>query len=337
METTAFDVDVPIKFWTLLDEDRALLAGERGAPALGFAVLLKHYSRHGQFPRGRAEVPDDVIVFVAGQLGVDAADLGFYEWSGSTIEYHRARPGTISATASRPSLRWCSRPWQAVSRRLRELVREFKTRGPVYRCTGVPVYRRTVRTTLRASYTGHYRRGLIALLEVLEFRSNNSAHRPVIDALGLLSCYAKAGNLTDYPLGESVPSHRNERGLVGSGVPGRHPGRARVTRMVCEVVTFKALREQLRCREIWVVGADSCRELLAGLHRLKDLVLQGCAGWSCWSTRGRTSCRAWAPRRASVSSRSALQLLRREQPTSPHRGIPRGMTDDHGVELLGST
>ena len=40
---------------------------------------MKHYSRHGQFPRGRWEVPDDVIVFVAGQLGIDAADLGFYE------------------------------------------------------------------------------------------------------------------------------------------------------------------------------------------------------------------------------------------------------------------
>lgn len=50
---------------------------------------------------------------------------------------------------------------------LRELVHEFKTNGPVYR--------RTVQTTLKASYTGHYRRGLIALLEVLEFRSNNTA------------------------------------------------------------------------------------------------------------------------------------------------------------------
>lgn len=36
-------------------------------------------------------------------------------------------------------------------------------------------------------------------------------------------------------------------------------GRARVTRMVYEVVTFQALREQLRCKEIWVVGADSWR------------------------------------------------------------------------------
>ncbi len=31
------------------------------------------------------------VVFVAGQLGIDAAGLGFYEWSGSTIEYHRAQ------------------------------------------------------------------------------------------------------------------------------------------------------------------------------------------------------------------------------------------------------
>ena len=45
---------------------------------------------------------------------------------------------------------------------LRELVHEFKTQGPVYR--------RTVQTTLKASYTNHYRRGLIKLLDVLEFR-----------------------------------------------------------------------------------------------------------------------------------------------------------------------
>jgi hypothetical protein len=35
---------------------------------------------------------------------------------------------------------------------LRELVHEYKTKGPVYR--------RTVATTLKASYTNHYRRGL---------------------------------------------------------------------------------------------------------------------------------------------------------------------------------
>jgi hypothetical protein len=39
---------------------------------------------------------------------------------------------------------------------------------------------------------------LIALLDVLEFRSNNATHRPVIDALALITRYAKAGNLTYY-------------------------------------------------------------------------------------------------------------------------------------------
>ena len=36
-------------------------------------------------------------------------------------------------------------------------------------------------------------------------------------------------------------------------------GRRRVVRMVYEVVTFQALRDQLRCKEIWVVGADRWR------------------------------------------------------------------------------
>ena len=135
---------------------------------------------------------------------------------------------------------------------LRELVHEVRTKGPVYR--------RTVQTTLRASYTGHYRRGLIALLGVLDFRSNNTAHRPVIDALALITRYARAGNLTYYPLGEAVPVHRGATGDWSDLVYRADTrGRERVTRMVYEVVTFQALREQLRCKEIWVVGAESWR------------------------------------------------------------------------------
>ncbi|MGI8447798.1 MAG: DUF4158 domain-containing protein [Streptosporangiaceae bacterium] len=444
----AAKADELIEFWTLLDEDREELAGKRGATALGFALLLKHYSRCGRFPRGRSELSDAVVGFVARQLGMDASELGFYEWSGSTIEYHRAHLGFRVATVAdqekltewlaisvahaerrpdrvreellaqfrkehiepptsgrllrmvRSALRAAEKNWTArISSRLdpqatacllnlvgtediaaaedelqnpdsvlgliksasgnvsldsmmteisklqavravglptglfadvaprvldswrarasveapshlrhhakpltltllaapvhdrereitdtlvelliatvhrigaraerrvtdqlvnafkrvtgkenllfsiaeaalakpddavrevvfpavsggeqalQELVHEFRTKGPVYR--------RTVQTTLRASYTGHYRRGLIALLEVLEFRSNNAAHRPVIDALTLIGRYAKAGNLTYYPLGETVPAHRGTAGdWSGLGVPKRHP------------------------------------------------------------------------------------------------------------------
>lgn len=135
---------------------------------------------------------------------------------------------------------------------LRELVHEFKTSGPMYR--------RTVQTTLKASYTNHYRRGLIALLGVLEFRSS-STHQPVIEALRLMRRFAGAGNITYYPLGELIPMHR---GLRGDWEDVLHRedrrGRRRVVRMVYEVATLQALRDALRCKEIWVVGADRWRD-----------------------------------------------------------------------------
>ncbi|GAA2815340.1 hypothetical protein GCM10010441_44950 [Kitasatospora paracochleata] len=136
---------------------------------------------------------------------------------------------------------------------LRELVHEFKTRGPVYR--------RTVQTTLKASYTNHYRRGLIKLLDVLEFRSSNHTHRPVIEALALVARYAAAGNTTYYPLGETVPVHKAMGGDWAEVVHRTDKrGRRRVVRMVYEVVAFQALRDQLKCKEIWVVGADKWRD-----------------------------------------------------------------------------
>jgi TnpA family transposase len=135
---------------------------------------------------------------------------------------------------------------------LRELVHEYKTKGPVYR--------RTVRTTLKASYTNHYRRGLIELLNVLEFRSNNSAHRPVLDALDLIKRHAHT-RVTYYPAEEEpVPTHRVLTGdwsqLVYSEAGN---GQRRVVRSVYEIATLQALRDCLRCKEIWVCGAQTWR------------------------------------------------------------------------------
>jgi hypothetical protein len=46
-----------------------------------------------------------------------------------------------------------------------------------------------VRVQLRSSYSHHYRRGLPGLLKALVFRCNNTAHKPVMDALDLLERY----------------------------------------------------------------------------------------------------------------------------------------------------
>jgi hypothetical protein len=78
---------------------------------------------------------------------------------------------------------------------LKDLVAEYRVKGTEYE--------RQKRKVFTASYTNHYRRGLIWLLGVLEFRSNNTAHRPVIDALALIVRYAHSS--AQYcPLGEHV-------------------------------------------------------------------------------------------------------------------------------------
>ena len=42
---------------------------------------------------------------------------------------------------------------------------------------------------LKASYTNHYQAGLVQILEALELRSNNTVHRPVLEALELIKRY----------------------------------------------------------------------------------------------------------------------------------------------------
>ncbi|MBJ7473204.1 MAG: hypothetical protein JHD16_17995 [Solirubrobacteraceae bacterium] len=137
---------------------------------------------------------------------------------------------------------------------LRDLVAEFKTTGPEYR--------RTVKTTLQHSYTGHYRRGLIELLEVLEFRSNNARHRPVLDAIEAVRRHAQARGKY-YPDGEVFPEHAwmrgdwHELGLE----PAADDSGQRIVRTVYEICAFQALREQVRCKDIWVVGAEKWRSV----------------------------------------------------------------------------
>jgi hypothetical protein len=57
---------------------------------------------------------------------------------------------------------------------------------------------------MQASYRHHYRRILSALLAVLEIRSNNTVHRPVLNALSLVRRYAQTPGRF-YPLDEDLP------------------------------------------------------------------------------------------------------------------------------------
>jgi hypothetical protein len=134
---------------------------------------------------------------------------------------------------------------------LHDLVREYKSTGPTYRLH--------VQTHVRASYRSHYRRVLPALLEALEFRSNNAAHRPLIRALDLLKRSASR-RCRFYALNEEVPLE----GVVPAGwldpvIRQDAWGRDRSDRITYEICGLQTLRDKLRCKEVWVVGADRYR------------------------------------------------------------------------------
>lgn len=133
---------------------------------------------------------------------------------------------------------------------LADLVREYKASGPAYH--------QQVHAVLRASYSSHYRRMLPVILDALDFRSNNVVHRPVIKALEVMQELQDSKrrylSLNDLPIDRVVrPSQRD---LV---LEEDSRGEVRVNRITYEVSALQALREGLRCKEIWVSGADRYR------------------------------------------------------------------------------
>jgi TnpA family transposase len=134
---------------------------------------------------------------------------------------------------------------------LSDLVKEYRAHGPTYR--------RHVYTILRASYSGHYRRMLPPLLDALEFRANTATHRPIIKALALIKAHRDSRKQHfpvdgTVPIDGVVPPHWRE--LVLEHDPS---GEFRVNRINYEISALHSLREGLRCKAIWVVGADRFR------------------------------------------------------------------------------
>ncbi|EMY4797518.1 transposase [Bacillus cereus] len=131
---------------------------------------------------------------------------------------------------------------------LKDIIKEMKYTGPTYK--------QKVHTVMRSSYGTHYRRMVPALLDVLEFRSNNDVHRPVIDAIELLKQY-KLTNQYTYNETDYIPIE----GIVKPGwidtVIDKETNR--VNRVNYEICVLQALRDRLRCKEVWVIGADRYR------------------------------------------------------------------------------
>lgn len=134
---------------------------------------------------------------------------------------------------------------------LADLVKEFKNTGSAYK--------QKVYTIMRASYCNHYRRMVPGILSTLEFRSNNEIYQPIIRALEIIKNY--------YNIGTHYFSHTEDIPIDGVIKPGMmdaviekdDKGQEHINRINYEIVTLQSLRDKLRCKEIWVEGADRYR------------------------------------------------------------------------------
>jgi len=134
---------------------------------------------------------------------------------------------------------------------LRDLVKEYRATGRSYR--------EKVHTVMRGSYSHHYRRMVPQLLSVLAFHSNNEQHQPVMQALDLVQKYTTSkrqfyGEEEVVPLDGVVPKEWQDTVLEPDA-----KGQPRVNRINYEMHTLHALRERVRCKEIWVPGAQRYR------------------------------------------------------------------------------
>ncbi|SPF41515.1 transposase [Candidatus Desulfosporosinus infrequens] len=134
---------------------------------------------------------------------------------------------------------------------LKDLVKEFKSTGPAYR--------EKIHTVIRASYGSHYRRMIPEILGILQFHSNNDVHQPVIKALELIKKYAPTGSHY-FPSSEVIPIDGVIRSVNREIVIEKDDnGKERINRINYEISALQSLRDRLRCKEVWVKGADRYR------------------------------------------------------------------------------
>jgi hypothetical protein len=134
--------------------------------------------------------------------------------------------------------------------RLQQIVKE---------ATSGAVFRQTVQIRVRRSYQAHLRQLLGPVLRTLTFRCNNDRYRPLLHAIQVLRDHLDYGGAW-YPTDVVVPLE----GIVPTTlrpvvVEEDEHGGIRINRINYELCVLQTLYAKLRCKEIWVEGADTYR------------------------------------------------------------------------------
>lgn len=134
---------------------------------------------------------------------------------------------------------------------LADLVKELKIKNSSLQ--------KKVYTLMKNSYSKHYRRMLPELLDILVFKSNNDIHKPVINAIDLIKRIVESP-VKFIAIDENTPvSGIIKNKWKNAVVQKDDSGREVIEKVNYEICVLQALREKLRCKEIWVDGADKYR------------------------------------------------------------------------------
>ena len=275
-----WDTEELIEHWTLLPQELELVENKVRGNKFGFALLLKHFQIFASFPNHCSSIPKIVISYIASQLNVTESAYSDYDFKGRSARVYRAEIRSLfdfrvaTITDSEQMSNWLIQEilpneqrfeiiLLIVSQRWRELQIEPPTKLQVERLIKSAIYQYEAdfcSSTLKKLTPSIIEQIDILLstentketLEVLEFRSNNDLHRPVIKALELLKKYAQS-KARYYDSTEEIPID----GVLKTGakeilMETDSDGNERINRINYEICVLKALRERLCCKEIWV-------------------------------------------------------------------------------------
>lgn len=133
---------------------------------------------------------------------------------------------------------------------LKRVIKEHET---------VDAYDIEPKRTARRSYARHYRRMMPPLFKALAFSSDNEALRSLMKAVDLIQRYVGTSykyyrDEDEVPLEDVVSA-----AWLNEVVQVTRSGKLRINRISYEMCVFQTLREQLRCRAVWVQGANCYR------------------------------------------------------------------------------
>jgi len=133
--------------------------------------------------------------------------------------------------------------------RLQDLVKELSSKKE---------YNERVYLTIRRSYSSHYRQIIPGILDLVDFKSNNTDYQPLVQAMQIVKKHIHS-KMHYLPKDEDVPIEGVIPNQLKDIVIEEKNDELCFNRINYEICVFQSLRDRLRCKEVWVPGADRYR------------------------------------------------------------------------------